>query len=288
MHKFVRPKIAAKFHAKVRLARTAVRSDIKKGNAPVFDSHWGPFKTSFTRAQFGKCGYCEGRVHGLQYGDVEHYRPKGAVEILDKHNPLSWGVEKPWSSSVEGRTMKLHSHTGYWWKVYSWSNYLLACEVCNQQWKKCLFPVKSRIKGQAPKLQDLEAALLINPFSDIDPGKHLKFGRMGEVSAFDDSLYGHATILTCGLDRPSLRHARFGLARTTHERIDEISGDITERHLLTLLRGIHDDGQDSRPHCGMVRSIFCQRMELEWGELRDIISKLIKTSSRKPRRLCDC
>jgi hypothetical protein len=291
VHNFARPKPGANFLQAVRTTRSTVRTAVLNGAAPKFVAHWGDFKVHFAKAQFNKCGFCEGPVIGLHYGDVEHYRPKSEISTLDHTNAQHWGMEQPWSTSVEGRKTTLHSASGYWWRAYSWSNYLLSCQSCNQQWKKCLFPISNRVVGQAPGLQIAETALLLNPFTK-DPARHalhfLEFGRMGQVSAYQNSPEGHATILTCGLDRPSLRLARMDLALATHERIDDISADITERDLLHLLTAIFKDGHDRQRHCGMVRAIFCQRMGVSWADLALLIAGLKQTVGARPRRLCDC
>jgi uncharacterized protein (TIGR02646 family) len=57
------------------------------------------------------CAYC-----GMEITlDVDHFRPKGAVD----------GDQ---------------SHGGYWWLAYECSNYLLACAVCNRR-KRSRFPI---------------------------------------------------------------------------------------------------------------------------------------------------
>ena len=288
MHRYICPPIPATFRKSVSTVRKDVRTSVKGGGVLTFPPHWSKIKAAFMQAQHGKCGFCEGRVLGLQYGDVEHYRPKGAVEVLDHASPATWGKEVPWSSTVKGRDTKSHSSTGYWWKAYSWGNYLVACQTCNQQWKKCLFPTADPLPRQLPSIQHRELALLLNPFGKIDPALHLAFGRMGEVTAYNGSVLGHATILTCGLDRPSLRQARYNLARATHERIDEISSDINNHDLYILLRGILTSGHADQSHCGMVRAIFRQRMEMSWDMLERLVIKLASAIALPPHRLCDC
>jgi hypothetical protein len=289
MLKFERPAVTAGFRNLVRAARLTTRKGIKAGITPIpFPPHWSKVKSHFMAAQHGKCGFCEGPVLGLQYGDVEHYRPKGAVDILDHANSSNWGSEQPWSAVVKGRKTFSHSTTGYWWKAYNWSNYLVVCQICNQQWKQCLFPIAGRPPRPAVAIQNNEQALLLNPYGKLDPALHLAFGRIGEVSAYKGSPEGHATILTCGLDRPSLRRARHDLAQATHQRIDEISADITSHDLHRLLHAILASGHASRPYCGMVRAIFLQRMDMSWEDLIQLEQKLHSELLRPARRLCLC
>jgi hypothetical protein len=288
MHKLTAPTPPAGFALKVNAAVTALQAGVVSGTTLVFPDLWKNYKETFIEAQHGKCGFCEGPVWGLQYGDVEHFRPKAAVSELNPLNPATWGAELPWSSRVKGRKPILFSTQGYWWECYRWENYLLACQVCNQQWKKNLFPVAAHNRLNPPAAANAEHELLLNAFYDHEhPGRHLAYGRLGEIMPFNNSPYGKATIQTCGLDRPSLRQARFKLASTTHERIDELANDITERELLWILKAVSLDGEEKQWYCGMVRAIFEQRTGQVWAGLQEMIDKL----ERKPdlsTRLCDC
>ena len=58
--------------------------------------------------------------HHIAYGDVEHYRPKAGYR-QDAEDPL-------------GRP-------GYYWLAYEWSNLLFCCQICNQRFKRNLFPL---------------------------------------------------------------------------------------------------------------------------------------------------
>lgn len=284
MRKLIRPNEPDDFSSSVDTAYTEVAKAISAGTKPEFPSLWSRFKQLYVEAQLGKCGFCEGQVWGLQYGDVEHFQPKAEVhDLVD--NPDNWGKEVPWASKVTGRQVKTSvERPGYWWRAYSWDNYLLSCQTCNQQWKGNLFPVDGlRILG--PSAHEPGLHLLLSPFDDIDPAKHFSYGRLGEMTGRTPS--GRATIVTCGLDRPSLRLARQGLALATHEYMDEIAGDLTERDLLRILHELARIGADERPFCGMVRTIFEQRSSLLWSDLERLI-KALKASTTPERPLCDC
>ncbi|MDM7932903.1 hypothetical protein [Tabrizicola sp.] len=56
----------------------------------------------------GKCAYCETRYAHQAPVDIEHYRPKGAVEG-DK------------------------AHPGYWWLAAAWENLVPSCIDCNRR-----------------------------------------------------------------------------------------------------------------------------------------------------------
>lgn len=118
----------------------------------------------------GKCAYCETYYAAQAPVDVEHYRPKGAVE------------DDP-------------DHPGYWWLAMDWQNLLPSCIDCNRRrkqktpeltsdlsvlhktmltGKKDCFPVSGdRAAGEEADV-DLEDPLLLDPTRD-DPGAHLHY-----------------------------------------------------------------------------------------------------------------
>ncbi len=75
----------------------------------LFNSgHWSDkyIKDKLIALSNNKCWYCEASL-SRQHGDVDHFRPKGAVE--DDPN-----------------------HPGYWWLTLEPSNFRLSCVICNQ------------------------------------------------------------------------------------------------------------------------------------------------------------
>ncbi|SEK04693.1 TIGR02646 family protein [Sphingobium sp. AP50] len=146
----------------------------------------------------GKCAYCETRYDLTAPVDVEHFRPKGAVE----------GEE----------------HSGYWWLAATWWNLLPSCIDCNrrreQETPDCLpsllallnderatrlstmksgkgacFPIEGVRVEQLPEGDMLgphaaEEAMLIDPCAE-DPRAHLRFmidrrNPLGIVFPFSD------------------------------------------------------------------------------------------------------
>jgi len=144
-------------------------------------------KRALIKAQHGKCGFCESKVEHIAYGDVEHYRPKaGFRQTADE--PL-------------GRP-------GYYWCAYAWENLLYACQLCNQRFKKNLFPLRDPAKRARSHRDDVsqEEPLLINP-ADADPAEFIGF-REEIPYAIDDNPSGRATIAALGLDREALNERR--------------------------------------------------------------------------------
>lgn len=80
-----------------------------------FPSYWtkADVKGLLHAMQGRICAYCGMGTNGL---DVEHFRPKGAIDDEEAHG-------------------------GYWWLAYECSNYFLGCTVCNRIRKKTNFPL---------------------------------------------------------------------------------------------------------------------------------------------------
>ncbi len=58
-------------------------------------------KTALKESSFDKCIYCESKISHIEYGDVEHIKPKGKYPQLK----------------------------------FTWTNLGFACEICNRQYK---------------------------------------------------------------------------------------------------------------------------------------------------------
>jgi len=205
-NRFRRP---ANFEASVQghqQALAAFFAAVPTQGKPNFPATWKDFKNALVIAQNYKCGYCEINIAG-QFGDVEHFFPKGEVwELIVGEE----GVEQHGSIAVKGRRHTTFCDQGYWWLAYEWENYLLSCQICNQSWKLSFFPV-AKPRSKPPHVAAVEKTLLLNPFDQDparDPALHLSFDRLGQIRAKNRSELGFETIPTCGLDRESLRFAR--------------------------------------------------------------------------------
>lgn len=136
-------------------------------------------------AQQGKCAFCESFVPHIGYGDVEHYRPKAGYK------------------QRKGDTLK---RPGYYWLAYDWDNLFFACQLCNEQFKRNLFPLKQghqRARHHSVTLTD-EEPLLIHPVR-IDPTAHIEFRQERVVGVTAE---GKESIRVLGLKRAALSEAR--------------------------------------------------------------------------------
>ena len=171
-------------------------------------SVYGPkgVKDALKRDQHHKCCFCEARFDANYKGDVEHFRPKGAVTFGD--------------SKVL---------PGYYWLAYSWYNLYYACADCNQYRKGSQFPLvdeATRARDHHSSI-DREVPLLMDPSGPEDPRRRIYF--KSDVPVWSSEL-GRITIKTLALDREALN-----LSRRTHLEMLE--------SLLTIVRLLDNDAR---------------------------------------------
>lgn len=156
-------------------------------------------KEALKSAQHHKCCYCEARFDANYGGDVEHYRPKGAVGA--------------------GKTKIV---PGYYWLAYVWSNLFYACADCNQYRKRAAFPLADEARRARSHHDDeaLESPLILDPSGPRDPRLHIAFN--GDVPIWTSSA-GKETVRRIKLDREAL-----GVSRRRHFRLLDA--------LLTIIR----------------------------------------------------
>src|SRR5262249_10068634 len=146
------------WRTKCRKARLAM---IKNGPPYEVDADlYKEQREAIFEAYYKKCAYCEGHFRLVESGDVEHFRPKGAV----KEGPGRFayvGVGK-------GRT----KHPGYYWLAYEPTNLLPSCSLCNRSGKGNRFPVEG-FRAEKPGQEKREVPLLLHPgVGREDPEKH--------------------------------------------------------------------------------------------------------------------
>lgn len=185
-------------------------------------------KTALRNLQHGICCYCESYYEGTTFGDVEHYRPKGFYQQQkgDKQN-----------------------RPGYYWLAYKWDNLMYACEKCNRTYKKNYFPLKDPNKRFDKDLRNIsqEEPLLINPYEEKEPERHLTFDENRIVPLTDE---GKASIEYYGLDREELNESRlllYNLINALEKIIQFTKGTIQEQQSMDeLKKTIHDNISSGR------------------------------------------
>ncbi len=141
-------------------------------------------KNALLEAQHSKCCYCESKFRGQSPGDMEHFRPKGAVQ--------------------QERSEK-KEYPGYYWLAYSWENLLVSCSSCNSK-KSTLFPLSDPEARARSHRDDMgaERPLLVDPASE-EPRQHIRF-RGPEIEPLTKR--GRETIQVLRLDRSGLEEDR--------------------------------------------------------------------------------
>lgn len=277
MLRFERPPRPKGFARIVGPFAREVRNAIAKGMPPDFPEVWSQFKDQLCDAQHGKCGYCE--TFAMNHpAAVEHFAPKG-----DVHELIQEGQEANSLFNVKGRVTVQISPTGYHWLAYAWENWLLACERCNTGWKRSLFPVKEAPHPCPPAPSRSFTPLLLNPFGPQDPTEHLDFDSLSTVVPKGGSIYGEATIRTCGLDRESLRKAREGIAADANRHIDRLLKALAEDDYKSARNAAEDLlslGSERRAHAGMVRSIVRCKLKASFSDLPALAKRLAMKASR--------
>lgn len=139
-------------------------------------------KDTLRNVQHGKCCFCEGRFEAFAAADVEHYRPKGAIQQDENSSRLI---------------------PGYYWLAYSWDNLYWCCQVCNRENKKNFFPLANPTKRARSHTDDIatEKPLILNPGGPEDPRRHIKFR---DAIAVGSTKAGRKTIEILGLNRDPL------------------------------------------------------------------------------------
>ena len=137
-------------------------------------------KDQLKHDQHDKCCFCEAKFSDNSFGDVEHFRPKGAYK------------------RTGARTL---TFPGYYWLAYDWENLMYSCEKCNRSYKKNHFPLSNEAtrKPYHNHLNPLsgEATLLVNPYQE-DPTLHIGFR---EEQPIPLSPKGQSSIAAYGLER---------------------------------------------------------------------------------------
>ncbi len=281
-----RPPKPPSFDRVTQESRQQVEESRHDEKRPSFPDAWKDFKPTFAEVQRGRCGYCEALV--TDTGQLDHYRPKGAVSELGA-DPATWGEVSP-DGRVLGRDTPPVSKTGYWWLAYEWSNYVFSCERCNVGWKRQLFPVAESPRLEiVPSVENRETPLLLNPYGSENPAKHLLFDWWGRIKPVERSDVGYETIRTLGLDRERLTGKREDFAQTAYQAVEEYltaankaieaqgDGD-TEAVRRAMeeeqgaLEDIHRRGQLDKEHAGMARIIFEVEVGRPWSWLEEQVA----------------
>jgi uncharacterized protein (TIGR02646 family) len=196
-------------------------------------------KDSLLQAQFDKCFLCESKVTHVGYGEVEHFRPKGGYQQSENEK-----LQPP----------------GYYWLAYEWSNLFFSCQLCNQKFKKNLFPLKSPKKRAKSHKHDVakEEPLFINPSEE--PEQHIAFNRHIPVT-HNKSEEGETTIRLLGLDRDALNRFRENFYETAKIMFN-VANDINSSQKENAREWLKRAQLDSSQYASMIRCAIKNKFSL--------------------------
>lgn len=157
---------------------------------------WKAAKDQLLTETHGKCAYCETSTNVVDYGDVEHFRPKSR----------------------------------YWWLAYCYDNYLASCAICNQKFKSNDFFLRSgytRLKGIDIAKTATDAQLeLIAPTLTVDPINELE--GMPYQQFIDDLHIEWALLVHPYFEEPSDYYAYKAIPETKEVFVVPANEDCTD------------------------------------------------------------
>lgn len=171
-----------------------------------------------------KCCYCESDISSRS--DVEHWRPTSL----------------------------------YPWLAYSWDNLLLACQTCNQDFKKDEFPIGEgrtravfgiedieQIHCLCESYNEFERPLLLHPEMD-DAQSLITFTIDGNIHS--ENARAAETIRICGLKRDELKAKRLKIlksfAEKVRDRLFRFQNEAElEKHLQVLVKDFEREAEDN-------------------------------------------
>lgn len=136
---------------------------------------------------------------------------------------------------------ELLGRPGYYWLAQEWDNLFFACPLCNQRYKKNLFPLRDPAARARSHRDDVsrEEPLFINPVA-LGPADFISF-REDYPYAIDDNTIGKAAIRGLGLDR---------------ERLNEMRRDHPQ-----MLKPLNASANSPLPESGEARNVLNRAIE---------------------------
>lgn len=202
-------------------------------------------KEALKNAQNDKCCFCESTVSHISYGDVEHFRPKAAYKQNEND---------------------AYQYPGYFWLAYDWDNFMFSCQICNQRYKKNLFPLKNTshrdVENQNIKYEN---PLLINPTKE-NPEDWIIFEK-AFIKSKNNSKKGETTIKVLGLKRNELwekRNSKYKMINSLIQMIEinpEHAKSIEAKKMLET-----DFFKIKAEYFGMIKANFEENV-LQWSSL---------------------
>ena len=215
----------------------------------------------------GKCAYCESKLGVISDGDIENFRPKSGARGLNSND---------------------YAPQHYWWLAYEWDNLLIACQICNQKYKRDYFPLeneelRANIGAKESELL-LEQALLIDPCIE-NPNEHIEFNEDGFAKEL--SKKGKVTIEILGLNRIELVENRRNTVEQLKDRLETLKSTTNlsnkfTKNLLTYINELYSENP-RQEYVAVQRTVFNNWHE-ENGSLWETAKKSQNDSSEIIRK----
>jgi uncharacterized protein (TIGR02646 family) len=197
-------------------------------------------KELLIKIQDYKCCFCESKIGHISYGDVEHFRPKaGWVQENES-------INKP----------------GYYWLAYEWDNLLLSCQLCNQRFKKNLFPLVDATTRVVSHIDNIanEVPLFLNP--NVENVEEFITFNEEIPKGIVDTYRGEKTIEILGLDRELLNEQRRTLLNPIRDIYDLAKGypetyaELKLEAKNKILKYYNQSLLDATEYASMLRAFF--------------------------------
>ncbi len=207
-------------------------NDYLEGKKPFDIKGYGleAVKTELKVRQYNKCCFSEAKFTG-EYPDIEHFRPKGRVDIYDTKEKL---------------------FPGYYWLAHEWSNLFYCKEVINTTYKRNFFPLyNEHERNRTHHDSFIEKSIFIDP-SIEDPRDFIRFER-DEPKGFDKEGRGLFNIIVLGL-----RNTSFVDDRSDKFIAIQLSKSTVE---IGLAEGISIDSDILAPHIKALKEAMQPKAE---------------------------
>ncbi len=231
-------------------AAAQIAAVIAAGQTPHFNAAlYKRRRQVFYDAFHGKCAYCERKFVLDQSGDIDHFRPKGAVTDENDQEVLV--------PTADGHA----PHPGYYWLAYDWRNLLPCCARCNRPTrlpdgrlvgKSTRFPVQGGNYAWRPGNEQNEAPLFLNPMFD-DPEADLGLD-VATGLVFPKTPRGKFCIATLDLNRE-------GLPEERRKRFTEVRG----RMIAAFSHLQYEHGDEAVEELAAVIAYVKGTAELSWA-----------------------
>lgn len=231
---------------------------------------WSDIKSAFMILQHHKCIFCECPEYEKQRGtynlDVEHFRPKNAVELWPKADAV-----RQYQFTTGG------AGGAYYWLALEPCNYAASCKECNSRYKSNFFPISGfrGAAGSGPHELRAEEPFLCFPLGDWDddPEELITFdGLIAKPASADPVKRRRAEVIIDFFElneREALQIERALFITIVAPALSAVAAGTSNQRQREVAARVH---QPSVPHANCLRS-FLRDLTANRARGQDIIEK---------------